>query len=358
MSKRTRAGKSGTGKHLMRNAVAPAERRGGFNLRGQQMSVPDSSPSYFAQDPQRVLDFLNKVFDEQRGIDFDTLSALRTDQVKEAIAGFSDAKLRAFIRRGVMEDPVRFAKLMVHTELSDVLWSPDYKAMDFDQRTKWHDKTVLGHVYGVTDYVHSVMPDNFELKMAALLHDIGKPQSAVPNKYGGLSYPKHDQKSYDMAEKILTKLNYDKGTKGKVLGLIRNHMFDYQWYQPDWNDAQVARWIRGLAKTEKDFDELMAHRLGDTKAQNPEYTAESIKAHEAMVERIKGLGVERILSTKPVVNGNDLMNIFNQAPGKWIDSVKEHVLDQQLLGKVKDKKEALNYLRGFTVDKDGNLKKK
>jgi hypothetical protein len=161
-----------------------------------------------------------------------------------------------------------------------------------------------------------------------------------------------------MATRILTNLNYDKKTKGKVLNLIRNHMFDYQWYKPEFSDLQTARWVRGLVKTEQGFEELMAHRVGDTKGQNPAYTQDSLKAHDTMVERIKGLGLKRILEAKPVVNGNDLMSTFKQTPGRWIKVLKEHILDKQLLGEIKNKKEALEYLKDYEVDIEGNLTKK
>lgn len=99
-----------------------------------------------------------------------------------------------------------------------------------------HRYDVFGHLLASCD----AAPAELELRLAALLHDIGKPAKRVEEPGGGLSFYGHDQESARLAEAALKRLKYPNAVIEKVSLLVRHHMFDYS---PDWTDAAVRRFV-------------------------------------------------------------------------------------------------------------------
>lgn len=83
-------------------------------------------------------------------------------------------------------------------------------------------------------------PAELELRLAALLHDIGKPARRVAGPDGGLSFHGHDQLSAEMSGQALRRLKYPNTIISQVTHLVRHHMFDYS---ADWSDAAVRRFV-------------------------------------------------------------------------------------------------------------------
>ncbi len=89
----------------------------------------------------------------------------------------------------------------------------------FDQQTPYHDKDVLDHTMAVLD---AIKPE-LHLRMAALLHDIGKPACFTVDAKGRGHFYGHHIKSAEESEKILLRLGYDDEFINEVRTLIRYH---------------------------------------------------------------------------------------------------------------------------------------
>lgn len=85
------------------------------------------------------------------------------------------------------------------------------------------------HIYNVGDHIlctvdkMSEMTDDKVCLMAALLHDIGKPETIIVDKDGIDHFPKHSQISYEKSKEILKNFNFTEEEKNKCLFLIKNH---------------------------------------------------------------------------------------------------------------------------------------
>jgi len=101
-------------------------------------------------------------------------------------------------------------------------------------------------------------PPDLVLRLAALLHDIGKPSRRVENPDGGLTFHGHDQESARLAEVALKRLKFTNAVIARVATLIRNHMFDYA---DDWTDAAVRRFIARVGL--ENIKPLVLLRLAD-----------------------------------------------------------------------------------------------
>jgi tRNA nucleotidyltransferase (CCA-adding enzyme) len=100
--------------------------------------------------------------------------------------------------------------------------------------------------------------DNPAVRWAALLHDIGKPETENRDEAGLISYHGHDSLSADMADRILRRLKFSNQFRTRCVHLIRMHMFSYT---PEWSDAAVRRFINRVGETY--IDDLMLLKRAD-----------------------------------------------------------------------------------------------
>lgn len=123
----------------------------------------------------------------------------------------------------VSSQPVYGIRNIVELNLMDYI-IPELKAcVGFEQHNIHHDKDVYGHILSVVENV----PNKLELRLAALLHDIGKPRCFSIGDNGQGHFYGHQKISADMTKDILKRLKFDNKTIDKVDKLVYNHMTRY-----------------------------------------------------------------------------------------------------------------------------------
>ncbi len=103
--------------------------------------------------------------------------------------------------------------------------------------------------------------DNPEVRLAALLHDVGKPSTLSHDELGIPTFYGHEQKSVEISRNIIQRFKFPKAFESNVLNLIQNHMFNFQ---PEWSDSAVRRFIAkaGLENIENMFALRRADQFG------------------------------------------------------------------------------------------------
>ena len=162
---------------------------------------------------------------------------------------------------------------------------------------------VLAHLLATVD---AVIADGLSedellvLRLAALFHDIGKPQ-AYKNTDGDISFYRHELISEDIARKRLLALKYPNSVIDSVCHLVRHHMFHYE---PTWTDAAVRRFLArvGLASVK----DLFSLRLADTIATTgAPFSWPNLSEFQSRIDRV--VEAKQALSLKDLaVNGDDL----------------------------------------------------
>ena len=194
------------------------------------------------------------------------------------------------------------------------------------------------HVFDVLDHnfyscdgapVHKV-----NVRLAALLHDIGKPASKVvrvTDEGEIYNFFSHEKYSETIARKLLTKLRFSNNEMNNVCHLIENHMFHYE---ESWSDAAIRRFV--VRVKPENIEDLIDLRLADMygKYNMPIQIKES-NACDLLIQlqdRIKKIQEENSAFTLKslAVSGKDLMEIgipSGKLIGKILDSLLETVLD-------------------------------
>jgi len=167
--------------------------------------------------------------------------------------------------------------------------------------------------------------DRLELRLAALLHDVGKPRALEVGEDGGRRFHGHDQISAEMTEAILRRLKYPNRTIARVTHLVRHHMFNYT---PEWTDAAVRRFISRVGVDA--ISDLIALRAADGEAVRGERvdTRPLGEFARRVEEQIR---TDRLFTIQDLaVNGHDLMSAgIPRGPmlGVVLEALLETVLD-------------------------------
>jgi tRNA nucleotidyltransferase (CCA-adding enzyme) len=144
--------------------------------------------------------------------------------------------------------------------------------------------------------------DNLVVRLAALLHDLGKPQTMIRNAEGVLHFHRHEELSAGLAEKILRRLRFPNAIVKRVGYLVAQHMFHYE---DSWSDAAVRRFVSRIGL--ENIPDLLSLRRADQLAMVGErFISTSLIALEKRIEEV--LAKDRALSLKDLtVKGDDLI---------------------------------------------------
>lgn len=204
------------------------------------------------------------------------------------------------------------------------------------------------HTY--TIYKHSILAlkhcpsEKLEVRLAALLHDIAKPQTKRGEGYYSTFY-NHDHVGAKVARKILQRLKYSNETVKKVTLLIDNHMF---YYNPDEvGEASVRKLVKkvGLENMKDLIDVRISDRLGSGVPKAKPY---KLRHLEYMVDKVS----KDAVSVKMLeISGNDLMNELELKPGPKIGAILDVLLAEVIEDSSKNKKEYL-LQRAQELDKE------
>ncbi len=220
------------------------------------------------------------------------------------------------------------------SEYGDVISEiiPEIKpCIGFEQNNKYHKYTVYEHI---AHAVENYKGGDTSVKIALLLHDIGKPQVYSEDENGGHFY-EHAVHSHEMAKNILERLKFDNKTKSEVLELVLYH--DLQ-IEP--TPKSVRRRLGKMG--ERRLRQLLWVKLADILAHSEKTWEAGIgncNAVELLIDEI--ISEEQCFTLKDLaVNGTDLMAVGIKE-GREVGQILHTLLEMVIDGKLKNVKEDL-----------------
>ncbi len=183
------------------------------------------------------------------------------------------------------------------------------------------------------------------LKLAALLHDIAKPQTKTIDDQGRTRFFGHAREGAEIATDILTRLRFSTRETKLVAGVVRHHLRPVQTCQDELPSRRaVYRYFRdtGEAAIDALFFSLADHLA--TRGSNLDMT--NWRQHAALIEHILTQHDKQESVTAPpkLISGYDIMNTFNLAPGHKIGELLEAVREAQASADIATREEALSYV--------------
>ncbi|MEX2275568.1 MAG: CCA tRNA nucleotidyltransferase [Actinomycetota bacterium] len=225
--------------------------------------------------------------------------------------------------------------LLVRTGLID-LFLPEVPALQLEQDPVHHHKDVLRHTYAVVENCDASDPS---LRLAALLHDIGKPKTRQITPEG-VQFHHHEIVGARMARDRLQALRYPNGTIDDVCTLIELHLRFHGYGEGEgWSDAAVRRYVRDAGQL---LDRLNQLTRADVTTRNPAKAERFARLQDDLQERIATLAEQENLDAmRPPIDGRRVMEHLGLEPGPHVGKALEHLMDLRMERGPMDEGEAL-----------------
>ena len=196
------------------------------------------------------------------------------------------------------------------------------------------------------------------LKLAALLHDIAKPQTKAIDEDGRARFLGHATEGAAIAAGILERLRFSTRETKLVEVLIRQHLRPTQMSQNELpSHRAIYRYFRDTA--EAGIDILFLSLADHLAARGPHLDLAQWQEHTQLAEYVlaKHFTEESLAVPPKLIDGHDLINIFGMSPGPEIGKLLEAVRETQAAGEVTDRQEALTYIKhSLTHSKEASTK--
>jgi poly(A) polymerase len=216
-------------------------------------------------------------------------------------------------------------ELLVETGLASYV-IPELPALQMASDEHGQHKDVYAHTLQVLDQaidLEDAGPD-LTLRLAALLHDIGKPATREFPPDGRVTFHHHEVVGARMARKRLKELRYSKSITEDVGKLVSLHLRFYGYRDGDWTDSAVRRYVT-------DAGELLPrlHKLvrSDCTTRNKRKAAALSQAYDTLEARIADLRArEELDAIRPDLDGNAIMEILQIPPGPLVGKAYQYLL--------------------------------
>lgn len=301
------------------------------DLASGTLRTPGAPEDSFSDDPLRML----------RAARFTSQLGFRpAPEVVGAMVGMSDRlsivsaeRNRDELSKLILTDQPRAGlNLLVETSLaSQVL--PELPALKLERDEHHRHKDVYEHSLTVLDQsialekIRGHEPDLIG-RMAALLHDIGKPATRRFEEGGKVSFHHHDVVGAKMARKRLRALHFSNDEINSIAHLVELHLRFHGYGDGQWTDSAVRRYVRDAGD---ELERLHILTRADCTTRNKRKAARLRAAYDDLERRIAELAEQEELdSMRPDLNGDQIIEILGIEPGPMVGKAYRHLLEMRI----------------------------
>ncbi|MGC5034452.1 CCA tRNA nucleotidyltransferase [Streptomyces sp. DT190] len=247
--------------------------------------------------------------------------------------------------------PRKGLSLLVDTGLADRVL-PELPALRLERDEHHRHKDVYDHTLIVLEQAMALEegPD-LTLRLAALLHDIGKPRTRRFEKDGRVSFHHHEVVGAKMTKKRMTALKYSNELVKDVSRLVELHLRFHGYGTGEWTDSAVRRYVRDAGPL---LDRLHKLTRSDCTTRNKRKAAALSRAYDGLEERIARLQEQEELdSIRPDLDGNQIMEILGVGPGPVVGRAYQHMLEMRLENGPMEHDAAVAVLKEWWAEQEG-----
>jgi len=317
------------------------------DLQNKLIKTPGKPEDSFSDDPLRMMRAAR--FMSQLNFEIDSLVVSAIKSMAGRLEIISAERIRdEFIKIMMSDNPRLGITLLVESGLAEI-FLPEIPKLKLEIDEHHHHKDVYEHSLTVLEQAIAlearVGGPNLTLRLAALLHDIGKPKTKELIAGGGVSFHHHEVVGARMGKERMKKLRFDNHIIKDVAQLIFLHLRFHGYGNGEWTDSAVRRYVR-------DAGELLTHlhllTRADCTTRNQKKAEGLAKTYDQLEARIALLmEQEELNKIRPDLSGEQIMEILSIKPspavGKAYDFLLELRLEHGPLGEEKAKQELLNW---------------
>ena len=294
------------------------------------LQTPGRPEDSFSDDPLRMLRAARFASQLDFEIAPNVLAAMK--EMAPRLSIISAERIRDELSKILMSQNPRLGiTILVDTTLADIVL-PEIPKLRLEVDEHHHHKDVYEHSITVLEqaieHEDRLGGPNLVIRLAALLHDIGKPKTRNLIEGGGVSFHHHEVVGARLAKKRLQELRFDGNTVEAVETLIALHLRFHGYGDGDWSDSAVRRYVR-------DAGELLTHlhvlTRADCTTRNKAKAARLAATYESLEARIAVLMEQEELSKiRPDLDGAQVMEILNLKPSRAVGQAMDFLIELRL----------------------------
>ncbi len=305
------------------------------------LSTPLSPEVSFSDDPLRML----RLFRFMSEIGF------VPDEAALNAVGWMADRLEIVSAERIRDE---FSKLVVGEHVGDALWGlvhsgladhfiPEFAELRMEQDPIHHHKDVLAHTIAVVEKTDP----RLVIRLAALLHDVGKPAT---REFGprGVTFHHHEVVGARMARERLRVLRYERSVVDDVSRLVFLHLRPHT-FKMGWTDSAVRRYVRDAGDLLDDLNQLVRCDVTTASAVRAGAIQRRIDELEAAIDDLRQR--EELAALRPPINGHRVMEHLGIAPGPAVGEIMDLLLEHRLDHGPYSEEEALRLVDGWAEQK-------
>jgi poly(A) polymerase len=300
------------------------------DLARKVLRTPGTPENSFSDDPLRMMRAAR--FAAQLGFDVDPTILVAIKEMAARIEIISAERVRdEFIKLIMSENPRIGIALLVETGLADYVL-PEIPKLKLEIDEHHHHKDVYEHTLKVLEQAISLEDrlggPNLVIRLAALLHDIGKPKTRELIAGGGVSFHHHEVVGARMAKERLKTLRFSNDVVSDVSSLVFLHLRFHGYGTGEWTDSAVRRYIRDA---EHQLIHLHVLTRADCTTRNQRKSESLAKTYDSLEERIlKLMAEEELEKIRPDLDGVEIMTILGISPSPIVGRAYQYLLDLRM----------------------------
>ena len=320
------------------------------DLAARRIRTPVTAQQSFDDDPLRMMRAARFAAQLNFTVDDDVIAAMTEQAARIEIV--SAERVREELTKIVMSNHPRIGlTLLVDTGLADYVL-PELPLLRLEADEHHHHKDVYEHTLTVLEQAMELEsahepacePD-LTLRLAALLHDIGKPKTRRFESGGRVSFHHHEVVGARMTKKRMQALRYPNDLTDDVAKLVELHLRFHGYGTGEWTDSAVRRYVRDAG------DQLVRlHKLtrADSTTRNRKRALALQRAYDDLEQRIEELSEqEELAAIRPDLDGKRIMEILDIPPGPVVGEAYNFLLGLRLDRGPMDEETATEALRAW-----------
>jgi poly(A) polymerase len=297
-------------------------------LRARELRTPGAPEASFSDDPLRIL----------RAARFTAKLALTVaPEVRAAMTAMADRLEIVSAERITGEltklmltpDPAAGIDLLVQTGVADLVL-PEVSNLRMEVDEHHRHKDVYQHSLTVLRQAIDLEPryglqDDLVVRLAALLHDIGKPKTRMPLPGGKVAFHHHEVVGAKLTRKRLAVLRFPNDVVRDVSQLVELHLRFHGYGEGEWTDSAVRRYVRDAGPL---LSRLHVLTRADCTTRNARKAERLARAYDSLEERIAVLSEQEELDKiRPDLNGDEIMAILGLREGPLVGKAYRFLME-------------------------------
>jgi len=308
---------------------------GGFEALGEKvLRTPGPPERSFGDDPLRILRAAR--FAAKLGFTVaDDVRAAMTDQAKRLEIVSTERITSELTKLMLTPDPALGVDVLVQTGVADEVL-PEVSRLRMEADEHHRHKDVYEHSLTVLRRAIALEPEygldgdggDLVVRLAALLHDIGKPRTRTLLPDGRVAFHLHEVVGAKMTKRRLTALRFPNDVIRDVSRLVELHLRFHGYGEGEWTDAAVRRYVRDAGPL---LTRLHVLTRADCTTRNRAKAARLARAYDGLEERITELSEqEELARLRPELDGNEIMRILGVSPGPVVGNARDFLLELRI----------------------------